>query len=232
MSNRFCLDERVITAGFKDRNYYAYWGRHHYGTDYVASFVNLYAPTGGRIKIISTGITGGLRIEFLDDLGYLHRFLHLDKVLVRSGQRINAGQQIAVTGNSGSMRNSRGVIIKYRPHLHTDIEDSKGNWIDPEWYYNYIINGGLMQFNKAMNYNKAIYKFFCDLPGSKEPTVLKVSAKYATLGVRRSKRCLLRKFDDNTVKVRIGVSLGEFIESGAGFPVPMNLRDIEGLPKF
>lgn len=87
---------------------------------------------------------------------------------------------------------------------------------------------GQHMFEQALNYNKAITRFFAGLPDGKAPSVLRVSAKSKDGG----KRCLLRKFDDGSVKVRIDVSIGEFVESGAGEPVPMKLEDIEKLPKF
>ena len=58
--------------------------------------------------------------------GYRWCFLHLSAPLVKVGQTVARGQQIALSGNTGK---STG------PHLHVQVYDREGNTIDPERLY-------------------------------------------------------------------------------------------------
>lgn len=89
------------------------WGRMHKGID-------LAAGTGSPIRaaaagtVVSAGDEGGygyaVRIRHADGTQTL--YAHNSRLLVRAGQRVSAGEQIAREGNSG---NSTG------PHLHFEV---------------------------------------------------------------------------------------------------------------
>jgi len=51
-------------------------------------------------------------------------YLHLSKVHVSNGQRVKAGEVIALSGNTGTT--STG------PHLHFAIKNARGTFIDPK----------------------------------------------------------------------------------------------------
>jgi murein DD-endopeptidase MepM/ murein hydrolase activator NlpD len=51
-------------------------------------------------------------------------YLHLSKLDVRNGQRVKAGEVIALSGNTGTT--STG------PHLHFAIKNARGTFIDPK----------------------------------------------------------------------------------------------------
>jgi murein DD-endopeptidase MepM/ murein hydrolase activator NlpD len=51
-------------------------------------------------------------------------YLHLSKLEVRNGQRVKAGEVIALSGNTGTT--STG------PHLHFAIKNARGTFIDPK----------------------------------------------------------------------------------------------------
>lgn len=106
-----------------------FYSAHHLGTDYKANFVELYAPFNGESST-ATGVQGGKTITFRPDgQDVVMRFMHLSEM--HSGH-FNEGDQIGVTGNTGSATTGA--------HLHIDI--SKGsvnindfsNFIDPESY--------------------------------------------------------------------------------------------------
>ena len=85
----------------------------HNGTDFAT-------PTGTRAKTISDGVVtrvgnhhaAGLHITIQHTETYSTRYLHLSKILVKQGQRVNIGDVVALTGNTGR---STG------PHLHFEL---------------------------------------------------------------------------------------------------------------
>ena len=85
----------------------------HNGTDFAT-------PTGTRAKAISDGVVtrignhpaAGLHITIQHTETYSTRYLHLSKILVKQGQRVNIGDIVALTGNTGR---STG------PHLHFEL---------------------------------------------------------------------------------------------------------------
>lgn len=61
--------------------------------------------------------------------GFTAYYAHLDKQLVREGQRVRKGQVIGTVGNTGNARSTP-------PHLHYGIERS-GDWVNPYPYVQY-----------------------------------------------------------------------------------------------
>ena len=118
-------------------NYSSDFGYRVHPIDKVYSFhnaVDLGIPTGTPIIACSSGVVtkssnsggdAGIFIEIKHDNGLTTRYLHLSKRLVEVGDRVYAGQQIALSGNTGK---STG------PHLHFTVLDSKGNAVHPKTY--------------------------------------------------------------------------------------------------
>ncbi|AMO54515.1 peptidoglycan DD-metalloendopeptidase family protein [Endozoicomonas montiporae] len=85
----------------------------HNGTDFAT-------PTGTRAQAISDGVVtrvgnhpaAGLHITIQHTETYSTRYLHLSKILVKQGQRVEIGDVVAFTGNTGR---STG------PHLHFEL---------------------------------------------------------------------------------------------------------------
>lgn len=110
-----------------------FYSAHHLGVDYVANYIELYAPFNGVIQEAFWGTEGGKTIWFKPDgQDVIIRFLHLSDFKVTKGQRVNEGQVIAITGNTGTL--TKG------PHLHVDISRGgfvlawPGHFIDPETF--------------------------------------------------------------------------------------------------
>ena len=61
--------------------------------------------------------------------GWKAYYAHLDKQLVKEGQRVRKGQVIGTLGNSGNARSTP-------PHLHYGIAGGKG-WVNPMPYVKY-----------------------------------------------------------------------------------------------
>jgi hypothetical protein len=111
-----------------------FYSAHHLGTDYSATYAELYAPFSGEIISETNGTQGGLTILFKPDgQNVAMRFMHLSEFKHGTG-RVTEGQLIAITGNSGSATTA--------PHLHLDITknwsgafwNDFNNFIDPETF--------------------------------------------------------------------------------------------------
>ncbi len=113
-----------------------YGNNGHTGVDLGAtSDRKVYANAEGTVEQIQTGYgnnqgsTGmasyGNMILLKHPNGMKTRYAHLQTVLVSKGQKIKAGQQIGVQGNTG---NSYGV------HLHYEVYNSNGTRTNPESY--------------------------------------------------------------------------------------------------
>ena len=117
---RFPLNKRQLIRGCDAHN------RAGLGcaADYVADNNHLYAPVAGSLTS-SYGYQGGMWLQLKGDNGFNCSFAHLSKYIARFW-RVNEGDYIAVTGNSGQLTTG--------PHLHLEVYD-KGKRIDPEEHF-------------------------------------------------------------------------------------------------
>jgi hypothetical protein len=132
----FPLKQRIISGlRFGQKPWY---GSKHLGDDYRANYEPVYAPFNGTIINAFYGSEGGNTIWFKPDHDNVCiRLMHLKSFVVKTGH-VSAGQQIAVSGNTG--------LFTTGPHLHVDITRNWSgtfwkdfnNFIDPETYnWNY-----------------------------------------------------------------------------------------------
>ncbi len=92
--------------------------------------VDIALPTGTPIKSVMTGTvitakyseSAGNYIEIRDETGYVSIYMHCNTMNVHVGDTVEKGDLIATVGNTGK---STGA------HLHLQIEDNKGNTINP-----------------------------------------------------------------------------------------------------
>ena len=88
----------------------------HTGSDWFANYAPAYAITD--CVVTATGWHSGngnyVAVQLPD--GSFWSYIHLSEILCSVGQKLSEGQQLAVTGNTGT--NSRG------PHLHCSRSDS------------------------------------------------------------------------------------------------------------
>jgi murein DD-endopeptidase MepM/ murein hydrolase activator NlpD len=107
-----------VTSGFGSR-----WGRAHQGLDIAAPVgTPIRAPLAG--TVIETGPASGfgLWVRVRHDDGTVTVYGHINRSLVREGQRVAAGEEIAEVGNRGQ---STG------PHLHIEVVAPNGKKINP-----------------------------------------------------------------------------------------------------
>jgi murein DD-endopeptidase MepM/ murein hydrolase activator NlpD len=70
---------------------------------------------------------GGLELVIQGDDGWRAGFAHLSRIDVRVGDRVDAGDVIALTGTSGNGLLEGGVD----PHLHMSLRNPAGELVDP-----------------------------------------------------------------------------------------------------
>ncbi|MBI4386702.1 MAG: M23 family metallopeptidase [Elusimicrobia bacterium] len=106
---RWPLRAGIVSSEFKRR-----WGRRHEGIDIAADRgVPVLASAGGQVLYAGKGLKGyGNVVIVRHDQRTTTLYAHNDRLLVRSGERVSAGQIIAMLGSSGR---STG------PHVHFEI---------------------------------------------------------------------------------------------------------------
>lgn len=104
----------------------------HLGTDYaLPSNSSIVAPVSGTIAAQGWSDAVGHYLEIDGTDGRRHRLLHLNRRLVPNGMYVSEGQQIGLSGSTGT--SSTG------PHIHWDARkagtgfaDGFGNYVDTE----------------------------------------------------------------------------------------------------
>lgn len=94
--------------------------------------IDIEAPAGSQIVAAASGrvfkagqisATAGLGVEIDHGSGYITKYFHASRVLVQVGQKVSAGQAIALVGNTGNAATTPS-------HLHFEVWAS-GRAIDP-----------------------------------------------------------------------------------------------------
>lgn len=102
--------------------------RLHAGVDIGVAYQPVYAARSGVVLRVAWDPDGyGQYVDIQHEQGYMTRYAHLSrgKVYVMPGQRVQAGQLIAISGNTGA---STG------PHLHFEVR-LQGSPLDPLLFY-------------------------------------------------------------------------------------------------
>ena len=113
--------------------------RMHNGLDLKAKYEDVYSMFPGTVTAASYSSSGGYYVTV--DYGMcVCSFLHLSKIEVKNGQRVSAGQKIAVSGNTGKRTTG--------PHLHLSCKWSDtGKYFDPRILLRFITNE-LLKYSK------------------------------------------------------------------------------------
>ena len=99
----------------------------HKGVDLKAQYEKVFSMFPGRVVSIGQNKRSG-KYAIIQTAGYSVSYCHLSSVLVRDGQYVNAGEVVAVSGNTG---------MSTGPHLHLTIKKD-GKVIDPTILLNYV----------------------------------------------------------------------------------------------
>lgn len=98
----------------------------HKGNDYAVPIgTSVYATKDGKVTIAGPQEGYGNVIYIDHGDGYVTRYGHLSTMLVKAGQTVTKGQQIALSGNTG---------LSTGPHLHYEVRYN-GNAINPNSVY-------------------------------------------------------------------------------------------------
>ena len=114
------VDGATLTSGFGAR-----WGTYHYGIDLAAPMhTPEYAAADGVVLRAGSASGFGLAVYILHESGDVTVYGHMDEILVSPGDYVDAGETIALLGNTGQ---STG------PHLHFEVHQGGegGTKIDP-----------------------------------------------------------------------------------------------------
>lgn len=104
-----------ITSRFARRRFHPLLRifRPHYGVDVAAAAgTPIVAPAAGRVRAVGRHLGSGLVVELDHGDGVVTRYLHCRSAIVRPGQAILAGEEIATVGSSG---------LATGPHLHFEV---------------------------------------------------------------------------------------------------------------
>lgn len=105
-------------------------GASHGGMDFaVPSGTPVFATAAGKVATAAVDEEGGNYIILQHDDGKKSAYLHLTSFLVKSGDRVAAGQHIAQSGNTGKRTTG--------PHLHFEVREPakpKDTRLDPLKY--------------------------------------------------------------------------------------------------
>ena len=100
--------------------------RHHEGLDIAArQGTPIFAAADGIVKLAR--YNGGYgNCVYIDHIyGYETRYGHMNKILVRNGQKVKRGDKIGLVGRTG---------LAEGPHLHYEVR-LNGEVLDPSQYY-------------------------------------------------------------------------------------------------
>lgn len=99
----------------------------HNGVDLKAHYEKVFSMFPGRVVSIGQNKRSG-KYAIIQTAGYSISYCHLSSILVRDGQYVNAGEVVAISGNTG---------MSTGPHLHLTTKKD-GKVIDPTILLNYV----------------------------------------------------------------------------------------------
>ena len=99
----------------------------HTGVDFSAPMgTPIYATGDGVIKLARNGYSGyGNQVEVDHGFGYVTKYAHMKKFIVKQGQKVKRGELIGYLGNSGTST---------APHLHYEVIKN-GTKVNPVHYF-------------------------------------------------------------------------------------------------
>lgn len=95
----------------------------HKGVDIaVPTGTKLYSAVKGTVTVARYSETAGNMVTIENSTGWTVTFMHMDSIAVRNGQKVEQGDFVGTSGNTG---NSTG------PHLHLQVNTDTGSTINP-----------------------------------------------------------------------------------------------------
>ena len=105
----------------------------HNGIDLRARYEQVFSMLPGTVTAVAFSTNGGYYVTVNHGV-CVCSYLHLSKILVNKGQRVRAGQAIAISGNTG--RRTTG------PHLHLSCRwgEERGKYFNPMVLIGFVSN--------------------------------------------------------------------------------------------
>lgn len=99
----------------------------HWGVDFSAPVgTPIYATGDGVIKRVKRNYGGyGIQVEINHGFGFITKYAHMKKYIVKAGQKVKRGELIGYVGNTGTST---------APHLHYEVIKN-GKKVDPIHYF-------------------------------------------------------------------------------------------------
>lgn len=119
---------RRMASGFGMRIHPIYKVRKmHTGCDFTArTGTPIYATGDGTVKLAESKYGGyGKQVEINHGFGYITKYAHMSKYIVKIGQKVKRGEIIGYVGNTGTST---------APHLHYEVI-YKGSKVNPVHYF-------------------------------------------------------------------------------------------------
>lgn len=98
--------------------------RLHRGVDLRAAIGEPLKATHAGVVQVSASASGGNEVRIIGDNGVVTRYLHLTRSAVPPGRHVTAGDEVAISGNTGE--------ASAAPHLHLEVYGSTGADQNPE----------------------------------------------------------------------------------------------------
>lgn len=99
--------------------------RLHRGIDLRAEMMTPLVATHSGVAQVSFSPSGGNELRIVGSEGTVARYLHLTRVSIEPGTSVSAGQEVAISGNTGH--------ASAAPHLHFEVYPSGGKGdVNPE----------------------------------------------------------------------------------------------------
>lgn len=122
----------VISSGWGPRNVRNGSGNHKaldiaYPETVPAGTVRVFSPVNGTVNSIGPSYN---TISIRDGGGFLHQFLHNERVLVNVGQQVSVGTPIGLMGGRGPNGSH-----DYVPHVHYQLKSPEGKLLNPLNYW-------------------------------------------------------------------------------------------------
>ena len=135
---------KVITSKFKAKESIRN-NRIHNGVDFRTKIgTKITSISEGYVEKIQRDLRGGLVLSIQNNDGKRVLYMHLSKVLVKKGDKVYPGSEIALSGNSGKPQTGG----KYVPHIHLAVKDTKNGYpgkpINPIKYIESVKNKNIL----------------------------------------------------------------------------------------
>lgn len=94
----------------------------HQGIDLRAKYEEVYSVMDGEVITVSSDKRSGRYVTVRYPGSYICSYCHLSQPLVKKGDRVKAGEVIAISGNTG---------MSTAAHLHFGVRNASGERMDP-----------------------------------------------------------------------------------------------------